>query len=104
MSKQLKNPTDFEMRTVIWFLNAQSAWGVSFHPSYSPDLAPSDFHLFTHLKQFLGDARMHSDEDVKKTLKDWFNGLAADFYNAGTQKLVTRNDKCLIPHGDYVEK
>jgi hypothetical protein len=26
---------------------------------------------------------MGSDEDVKKTVKDWFNGLAADFYNAG---------------------
>jgi hypothetical protein len=26
---------------------------------------------------------------LKKTVKDWFNGLAADFYNAGIQKLVT---------------
>jgi hypothetical protein len=33
-----------------------------FHPPYSPDLAPSDFHLFTHLKQFLGGTRMGSDE------------------------------------------
>jgi hypothetical protein len=32
---------------------------------------------------------MGSDEEVKKMVKDWFNGLAADFYNAGTQKLVT---------------
>jgi hypothetical protein len=45
---------------------------------------------------------MCSDE-VKKTVKDWFNGLAADFYDAGIQKLVTRY-KCLNLHGDYVEK
>jgi hypothetical protein len=32
---------------------------------------------------------MHSDEEVKKTLKDWFRGLAAVFYDAGIQKLVT---------------
>jgi histone-lysine N-methyltransferase SETMAR len=74
------------------------------HPPYSPDLAPSDFHLFTHLKQFLGGTRMGSNEEVKKTVKDWFNGLAADFYNAGIQKLVARYDKCLNLHGDYVEK
>jgi hypothetical protein len=32
---------------------------------------------------------MGSDEEVNKTVRDWFNGLAADFYDAGTQKLVT---------------
>jgi histone-lysine N-methyltransferase SETMAR len=28
-------------------------WEVFNHPPYSPDLAPSDFHLFLHLKKFL---------------------------------------------------
>jgi hypothetical protein len=37
------------------------------------------------------------------TVEDWFNGLAADFYDAGIQKLVTRY-KCLNLHGDCVEK
>jgi hypothetical protein len=32
---------------------------------------------------------MRSNEEVKKTAKDWFSGLAADFCNAGIQKLVT---------------
>jgi hypothetical protein len=27
---------------------------------------------------------------LKKTVKDWFNGLSADFYDAGIQKLGTR--------------
>jgi hypothetical protein len=39
---------------------------------------------------------------LKKTVKDWFCGLAADFYDAGIQKLVTRY-KCLNLQGDYVE-
>jgi hypothetical protein len=47
---------------------------------------------------------MGSDEEVKNTIKEWFNGLPADFYNRGTQKLVTRHHKCLNLHGDYVEK
>jgi hypothetical protein len=32
---------------------------------------------------------IRSDEEVKKTVKDWIGGLAADFYIAGIQKLVT---------------
>jgi hypothetical protein len=28
-------------------------------------------------------------KEVKKMVKDWFNGLVADFYDAGIQKLVT---------------
>jgi hypothetical protein len=38
------------------------------------------------------------------SVKDWFNGLGADFYEAGIQKLVTGCDKCLNLYGDYVEK
>jgi hypothetical protein len=58
------------------------------------------------LKQFWGGTRMGSDEEVKKTVKNWFSGLAADSYDAGIQKLVTRYDKCLNLNlrGDYVEK
>jgi hypothetical protein len=34
----------------------------------------------------------------------WFKGLAADFYDLGTQKLVPRLNKCSDNTGDYVEK
>jgi hypothetical protein len=54
------------------------------HPLYSLDLAPRDFQLFIYLKQFLGGTHMRSDEEVKKTIKHWFSGLAADFYSAHT--------------------
>jgi hypothetical protein len=43
---------------------------------------------------------MHDDVEVKKTDKGWFNGLAADVYDAGIQKLVTRYDKCKNLRGD----
>jgi hypothetical protein len=46
---------------------------------------------------------MGSDE-VKKTVKDGFSGLVADFYNTGIQKLITQYDKCLNLHGDFVQK
>jgi hypothetical protein len=54
--------------------------------------------------QLLGGTHVGSDEEVKKTVKDWFRGLAADFYDASIQKLITRYDKFLNLHGDYVLK
>jgi histone-lysine N-methyltransferase SETMAR len=67
------------------------AWDVFFspHSPYSLDLAPSDFHLFTNLKQFLGSTGMGRNEDVKM-VRDLFNGLVTDFYDAGIYKLVTQ--------------
>jgi hypothetical protein len=41
---------------------------------------------------------------VKEMVKDWFSELAADFYDADIQKLLTIFDKCLDFHRDYVEK
>jgi hypothetical protein len=78
-------------------------WEVIEHPAYSPDLAPSDFHLFPKLKEVLGGRRLKSDEKVKYAVKEWLNGLAAEVYDEGIQKLVTRYDKCLNIFGDYVE-
>jgi hypothetical protein len=46
---------------------------------------------------------MGSHEEVKKTFKDWFSRLVADFCEAGIQKLITQYDNCLNLHGDYVE-
>jgi hypothetical protein len=79
-------------------------WEVFEHPAYIPDLAPSDFHLFPKFKEFLGGSRFKSDEEVKDAVKEWLNGLTAEVYGKGIQKLVTRYDKCLNVGGDYVEK
>jgi histone-lysine N-methyltransferase SETMAR len=46
-------------------------WKVVEHPACSPDLAPSDFHLFLKLKEFLGGTRFRSDEEVKDAVKEW---------------------------------
>ena len=43
-------------------------WEQFDHPLYSPDLAPSDFHLFLHLKSFLAARRFHNDNEVKEAV------------------------------------
>ena len=35
------------------------------HPAYSPDLAPSDFYLFRHLKKHLKGNRYSCDAEMK---------------------------------------
>ena len=73
-------------------------------PPYSPDLAPSDVHLFLHLKKFLGGKRFDDDDDLKDAVPKWLTSQAAAFYEEGIQKLVPRYDKCLNNGGEYVGK
>ena len=77
-------------------------WEQFDHPPYSPDLAPSDFHLFLHLKSFLAGRRLH--DEVKEAITTCFASQVASFYDEGIQKLVQRYDKCLNNCGNYVEK
>jgi histone-lysine N-methyltransferase SETMAR len=72
------------------------------HSPYSPDLAPSGFHVFLHLKTFFGGRRFH--DEVKEAPNTWSALQAASFYDAEIQKLVPRYDKCLSNGGNYVEK
>lgn len=79
-------------------------WELFDHPPYSPDLAPSDYFLFLHLKKWLGGQRFENDEELKTAVVNWFNSQAANFYAEGLRKLVQRYEKCLELNGDYVEK
>ncbi|GBN41322.1 hypothetical protein AVEN_93684-1, partial [Araneus ventricosus] len=73
------------------------------HPPYSPDLAPSDFHLFLKLKEFLGGKRFGSNEELENAVTTWLNELAIEEYDMGILQLVDKYDKCLNVGGDYVE-
>ena len=79
-------------------------WEQMDHPLYSPDLAPSDYHLFLHLKKFLGSKRFDDDDDLKDAAQKWLTSQVATFYEEDIQKLVPRYDKCLNNGGEYVEK
>jgi [histone H3]-lysine36 N-dimethyltransferase SETMAR len=76
------------------------------HPPYSPDLAPSDNHLFNNLKEFLGGQRSSNDEEVQDVVENWLREVERKVYeyDKGIQKLVPRLQKCIDLYGDYVEK
>lgn len=79
-------------------------WDVFPHPPYSPDLAPSDYHLFPYLKAELGGIHFQSVEAVKQACQTFFKNQPKEFYERGILKLATRYQTCLDRGGDYVEK
>ena len=41
----------------------QFGWDIITHPPYSPELAPSDTHLFPKLKEYLSGMRFNNDDE-----------------------------------------
>jgi histone-lysine N-methyltransferase SETMAR len=44
-------------------------WESFDHPPYSPDLAPSDYHLFTYLENFLRSQRFNNNDQSMEGFK-----------------------------------
>ncbi|GBM79213.1 Histone-lysine N-methyltransferase SETMAR [Araneus ventricosus] len=68
------------------------------------NILPSDFHVFTEMKKWLGEQHFADDEELKNAVTHWLKSQAAALYAEGIGKLVKRYDKCLKNGGDYVEK
>lgn len=77
-------------------------WEVLPHPPYSPDCAPSDYHLFRSLQNFLAGKKFDSLDDVKTVLKGYFASKSGSFYKEGIEKLVSRWERVVENDGDYV--
>ena len=80
------------------------SWDILDHPPYSPDLAPSDYHLFPALKEHLSGQRFVNDEEVTEAVNRFLHDAEKNWYDAGINKLVVRLQKCVDRNGDYVEK
>jgi len=64
-------------------------WTMLPNPSYSPDLAPSDFHLFGPLKDALRGTRLEDDESVIRAMT-WLREQETSWYREGMHALVQR--------------
>ena len=50
------------------------------HPPYSPDRAPSDYHLFPGLKKQLRGRHFSSDAEVIVAAETWLDGQPSEFF------------------------
>jgi len=73
------------------------------HPPYSPELAPSDYHLFPGLKKQLKGCHFSSDTEVTDAVETWLDGQPSELFLSGLQKLDQRAKKCIEICGEYVE-
>ena len=53
------------------------------HSRNSPDLAPSDYHLFSGLKKQLEVRHFSSDAEVIAAAETWLNGQPFEFFLSG---------------------
>jgi len=73
------------------------------HPPYSPDLAPSDYHLFPGLKKQSKGRHFSSDAEVISAAETLLDGQPSEFLFSGLRKLEHPAKKCIELCGEYVE-
>ena len=71
------------------------------HPSYSPDIAPCDYWLFAHVKEYLQSKQFESD-DVNTAVTASLQHLNKDVYRAA-HDIPHRWEKCVDSAVDYTE-
>ena len=76
-------------------------WEVLPHARYSPDKAPSDYHLFRALYQFLANRHIENETDLRQTLEDF--ATLEIFWSTGLNSLESRWKAIVDSDGDYIE-
>ena len=72
------------------------------HPPYSPDLAPTDYHLFRSLSNHLREKKFDDENDLKMDLVNFFAQKSQDFYERGILSLPARWRKVIDSNGAYI--
>jgi hypothetical protein len=84
--------------------NENMGWEVLPQPPYSPDLAPSDYHLFGFLKNQIQDQHYEMNNALQTAVRQCLRAAGMEFYRKGIFKPPERREKCVQRNGDYVEK
>lgn len=77
-------------------------WELLPHPPYSPDLAPTDFHLFRSLQDHLKGKTFNNQEVLKTEVQNFFSSKPASFYREGIHCLPDRWRKVVELDGHYI--
>ncbi|KAK6749990.1 hypothetical protein RB195_002161 [Necator americanus] len=76
-------------------------WTISPHLPYSPDLAPSDYHLFSYLQRHLDGQDSQTHDDIKKAPEQFFGEQSPAFWSRGIYDLPRRWQKTMDANGAY---
>lgn len=78
-------------------------WEILPHPPYSPDISPTDYHLFLSLDNHIRGKQFKNREEVKLEVDNFFASKDKDFYKKGIYKLLSRWRNVLNCEGDYFD-
>ena len=71
--------------------------------TYSSDIAPADYHLFSNLKKFLRLKNFSSDDEAVTTVEDYLTDLNLEFFCKGIQSLHDRWQRVVASDGRYIQ-
>jgi histone-lysine N-methyltransferase SETMAR len=77
-------------------------WEVLSHPPYSPDLAPSDYHLFRSMEHFLRGREFEDIDQVETACQEFFNSKEPIFYRRGIELSGQRWLEVVDNNGEYL--
>jgi [histone H3]-lysine36 N-dimethyltransferase SETMAR len=77
-------------------------WTALPHPPYSPDLAPTDYHLFRSLAHHLRDKKFDDEHDLRMDLENFFSQKSQGFYERGILSLPERWQQVIDSDGAYI--
>ena len=80
----------------------QVGWEVLIHLLHSPDIAPSDFHLFWSLQNSLNGKNVNSLEDCIRHLEQFFAENDKKFWEDGIMKLPGKWQKVVEQNSEYI--
>lgn len=72
------------------------------HPAYSPDLAPSDYYLFSNLKKDKRGIKFGDLDAVRNWTKNWLKNKDKTFFSRGIEMLPQRWERCIELKGRYL--
>lgn len=77
-------------------------WEVLPHPPYSPDLAPSDYHLFRSMQHSLAEKKFKNRDEVQIWVSNFFESQPAEFFEKGIHSLRGRWRQVADNNGEYL--
>jgi histone-lysine N-methyltransferase SETMAR len=73
------------------------------HPTFSPDLEPSDYYLFRSMAQFLRGKKFLSVADVEAAVEEFFASKNKEWFHQAFKELVEKWVKIIEHEGLYFE-